>query len=1027
MERNFLYKSVYSDKSVIDRAGVRRRKFRRVGSRRGFVEIADLPSFPCGCSSPCFSALLPTVLQKLWDGFKAISSQLSPVEKENRYIMNQLFCPLTNTSVRVCNRSITELYAVSEPVVSALRLVIQQFCEDPSLPEMPVREHGLKKYRERNHPMNRLAEHVVQNVERHLDMILRSDPAASDGSHVCRVYAPEINTHEKLRKAIATRVKADILEASMSPSSLRRMVAGYLAKRGCRISFTQADHNACPTCKSFQYEILHLHYEEKQLKERVTAVTQESLAAYEEEGPSFGAGASMLREQLSICQYRSEECIGEMKMHNERDARIRGFLKRVADHFRATENRYRADGSNPLPSNWRSRSDLALFTHQDDMTKVDLPHIIVSASADITRWRFDVNAHVNAITGDCHVFSHDQGTGSKNASTIFEEVLLDHILSCSGESIKIVVSDNAAVGKNWITTVALPQYFVDQGLADIVLVVYLENNHGKWLADMLFGQLQIRKRNTTILGVDGLLQAFESINRLSGGRVTGYVINPLAQIDFASILRGLGYETTPPKDFGFTNRNIQFAAACRQEAKAQLSDSLRALLVNALPDREGMVRLCSEPTNETPLEFRLFQERWIDVPAAAVSARAAGPDSSSDLSPPLVVPADMMFSASGPSVVSKRTAEHVGFNGLSFRGNASFPELNNTTSRLVRDAWPMNLLRVGEPGFQSESLRCAPENWIVRRAVGTKQCATEALTEGRKARYPPRNLLNALYCQGPRKEGLNLESEEVVRWIPTATYDDECAPVIENSSACEGLRMLSRENQDIARSVNVLDGLRCIFKAIGDREGVSDPWLQKRVTRASPHEVDKFRSEMKVLCGRDLVRPRAVLTLRQAFKDDDVVQKEIQEELRQMGIGRLQTVEEITRAMFQERFGTIDETEISGTPISGSNAPHANRNIDLQNFAKAVKQEVRKQVKAQKRQLSLAITQITESRLARRKLVPGGLDHLRYMVDQDKQRYARDLKASGLRMRHEFDERYNLLPYYGPLQRSQSPQSSVEQ
>ena len=171
------------------------------------------------------------------------------------------------------------------------------------------------------------------------------------------------------------------------------------------------------------------------------------------------------------------------------------------------------------------------------MTKVKLPHITVSASAYITRWSFDVNSLLNAITGDCQVFSHDRGTGLKTASTIFEEVLLDHIPSFRGESIKIGVSDNAAVGRNWVTTFALRQYFVDQGLADIVLMVYLENNHDKWLADTLLGQLQIPKRNKTTVGVDGLLHAFESIDRLSGCRVIGYAINPLAQIDFARILQ----------------------------------------------------------------------------------------------------------------------------------------------------------------------------------------------------------------------------------------------------------------------------------------------------------------------------------------------------------------------------------------------------------------------------------------------------------------------------------------------------------
>lgn len=90
-----------------------------------------------------------------------------------------------------------------------------------------------------------------------------------------------------------------------------------------------------------------------------------------------------------------------------------------------------------------------------------------------------------------------------------------------GEAVEIVVSDNAAVGKNWLSTIALPQYLADQGLAETVIIVFLENSHGKWLADMLFGQLQTRRRST-LLSVDDLLREYESINRRSG-KVRGLI------------------------------------------------------------------------------------------------------------------------------------------------------------------------------------------------------------------------------------------------------------------------------------------------------------------------------------------------------------------------------------------------------------------------------------------------------------------------------------------------------------------------
>lgn len=102
---------------------------------------------------------------------------------------------------------------------------------------------------------------------------------------------------------------------------------------------------------------------------------------------------------------------------------------------------------------WNSMANHAIVTHQDDMTKVDLPHFVVNVSADITLCCFDVNAHVSAVSKEAVVFSHEQGSGSKNASAILDMILLDHLVRCKGEAIKVVVSDNASVGRNWLTTI----------------------------------------------------------------------------------------------------------------------------------------------------------------------------------------------------------------------------------------------------------------------------------------------------------------------------------------------------------------------------------------------------------------------------------------------------------------------------------------------------------------------------------------------------------------------------------------------
>lgn len=98
-------------------------------------------------------------------------------------------------------------------------------------------------------------------------------------------------------------------------------------------------------------------------------------------------------------------------------------------------------------------------------------------------------------------------------------------------------------------------------------MVFLDNNHEQWLKDVLFGQFQIGRRNSLILSVEQLLKEFEQINRPKRGPCKGFVVNPIASIDFAKLFGELGYETKSPTQCGFKSRNIHLAVTCRQGAR----------------------------------------------------------------------------------------------------------------------------------------------------------------------------------------------------------------------------------------------------------------------------------------------------------------------------------------------------------------------------------------------------------------------------------------------------------------------------
>lgn len=921
--------------SIVDAAGTRLRQHRRVGNRRGYPSILELPSYDCGCSEPCLGGLNVVYLTNEYRAFSRCSQEFNPRRKENRFLLNVMFSPLSMAPTKVCDSALSALYTVSKGHISDVRTALDTMCSNPSIEHRAFIEGGVEGYRKHGmHPMNRYPDHIREKVENHLDMVLRADPAGANGLNVCRVYSPEINTKEKLRTLLAKSLDDDEeVDEQLSESTLQRIVDRYLETRKCTIEFNQSDHNACPNCKTLNYAILQFHYETKQLQQKLSEEFGMLPRPFDRD---LQTKVDAAQSHIETKRFQEREALQEFVEHNERDAKIRKAVKVWSDHFRDVENSYRK--LNRSGNGWNSMPDHAVITHQDDMTKVDLPHFVVNVTADITRWRFDVDAHVSSVTKEAIIFSHEQGTGSKNASAIIEMIILDHLVRCQGESIKVVVSDNASVGKNWLTTVALPQYLVDQGLADIVIVVYLENNHGKWLADMLFGQWQTRRKRSTLLSVDDLLSEFEAV-KCKGGQVYGFAANPLASIEFSAVLESLGYRTKPPKDFGFIKRNIHFAAACNPVAKERLGCDLKQLLGTALPDDDGMVRLSSSPPTHRRQDALSFEERYCDVPASCLSDNDIHTPHESDVSPPLVVPVDKGFTTGGQGVVSQRTTKHVGFNGIEFRTAKGYPELKNHSSRLVRQAWPTGLSGAysvsdsGEPVYGVESMKSAPENWVIRRPLrhfGSSESDW-------KARYPPKNLLNAKFGNGPREEHV---------WVPTKTYDEPPFPILEGKAACDAMKNIAQEHMDINQSVNVLDMLRAVFVSMGDRDGIADRWLQRRVTIPSREAVESYRNRMQLFVERGRGEPSAPKTVRQIFKKDEDVGKEVTQLLLSRG-----------------------------------------------------------QVPSDKTLRSKVYAQLFEDATNK----PGGLDRFLHLVEKDHERYSRELKWFKEK-RREFDRRNGLLP-----------------
>lgn len=951
VSRSFLYNksSLYflqtSDvseiQSVIDDAGIRQRQRRRNKNRSGFPPLDQLHLFKCGCDYPCFSEVPLQRLSAEYKNFCSIAQETKPRQKENKYLLNSMFCPITNTTIRTCNKALSALYTVSEVVIAEIRGQLDALCENPSENDRNLISKGTDVYRSHGaHPMNAYPKHLKDRIETHLDMVLRPDPSASIGESVCRVYSSEINTQEKLRNLLSNMLKEDGEYMELSSSTLQRRINDYLREKNCRLSFSQSDHNACPICKGLNCAILTFYYERKQIYSALDLAKKDT-EIVTLDNQNF---IKKLEVDLEDKMFQENEALRELKQHNLRDARIRKKIKQMIDFFRRKENELRREGLiRSHDSNWNVLKNHAILIHQDAMTKVDLPHFLTEASCDITRFRFDITAFVNAITGDTTVFSHEQGSGPKNSSSIIEEILLHFGLRSRGEEIYIIVSDNASVGKNWAVAVALPQYIVDQGIAKACLMVFLENNHGKWLCDQYFGQLQTRLKQCTTLGIDDLLEEAENV-RTKMGEVRSFAINPLASIDFLCVFEELGYQVKPPKEFNFSRRNIHFSGACQPGYKALLPNDVMELIGESLPDYEGMVRISTEPTGMMSQSSLNFEDRFVDVPASkyahlstnrCLPRQTEGGIGDATIIPrcPLTVEKDKPFAPSGYGVVSSRTAQHVGYNGYNFRKLKACPELSSNSSKMVRKAWPIGLLRdasqnISNDGRNIERLKCAPANWIVRRPLSFYARQSGVV----RARYPPQNMLNALYEQGPRAP---------TPWIFTSNYEEPPFPIMAGTAGEQAAKRLALRYSDARQSVHILQLLQEVFKDLRkpSESGVENGyWLHVRPTQPDVDGVQKYRNHIRLCRTRDIGYPAPPLTLRQAFKNDPAVMKQVS-------------------VLYASSLSGIGEAV-----SHQSNEKSRKARIAAQLFNEAEK-------------------------------LPGGLDRYNLLVEKDHERYSRELKT----------------------------------
>ena len=196
-------------------------------------------------------------LKPLCSGFAIIvhgifcnSFRYESIGKREQVIIDLLYCRLTNDVVMTCDLSIGLSLSVPPRLVGRCRLVVLGLLQRPELLLEPslVPSHGMREYRARCHPANRISDELRVAISGNLDMALRADPSAAGGSVTYKLYDPEVNNYGKLQRMIYRKMNQQLgIEAcgSISSSTFKRILNDYMLERDGQLSFARHDHNVC--------------------------------------------------------------------------------------------------------------------------------------------------------------------------------------------------------------------------------------------------------------------------------------------------------------------------------------------------------------------------------------------------------------------------------------------------------------------------------------------------------------------------------------------------------------------------------------------------------------------------------------------------------------------------------------------------------------------------------------------------------------------------------------------------------------
>jgi hypothetical protein len=301
------------------------------------------------------------------------------------------------------------------------------------------------------------------------------------------------------------------LEDSLSLSTFRRALITINSQEGLAgLQHMKNDHNVDKFEKAIEYALDSMAHRE---------------AAARLDNDTAGADDAA---------YRRERLQSSLEAHRGRRWRIRTFKGEVQSLARKFwEERSSEPGfDRGVDRDWATVDGIAMF-HQDDKSAVNLPIFkLEGMGMGLERFTYQINGSCDLVRDWMHYYIIEMGHGSKNSSSVIDELLLNACEHLNGEKVLVICMDCASLNQNSYVMLGLPQLLVDLGIAKFVLLIFFWQYDSKDGADRWFGILNNQLEKSSTISVDQLGLLASQLQTRFGESCTARIVEPNAMSNY---------------------------------------------------------------------------------------------------------------------------------------------------------------------------------------------------------------------------------------------------------------------------------------------------------------------------------------------------------------------------------------------------------------------------------------------------------------------------------------------------------------